>query len=87
VARRRTRLTTVGHVLQELGRQYRRAVNNELPWQDCAAAARVLREMRQQLESNDIEERLAAVEALLAQRQDNARPMPLRGNGHLGARP
>jgi hypothetical protein len=46
VARRRTKLRTVGHVLAELGRQYRRADEGELDWADAAAAARILREIR-----------------------------------------
>lgn len=63
MARRRTKLRTLGHVLAELGRQYRRADAGELDWRDAAAAARILREMRHLLEATDIEQRLARLEA------------------------
>ena len=62
MARRRFKLNTIGHVLVELGRQYRRADAGELTWSDAAAAARILREMRQAMEASDIEARIAALE-------------------------
>jgi hypothetical protein len=66
MARKRTRLRTVGHVLSELGRQYRRADSGELPWPDAAAAARILREMRVTIEGDAFEQRLADLEARVA---------------------
>jgi hypothetical protein len=69
VARRQPRLTSIASVLRELGRQYRRADQGELPWLDCSAAARVLREARHCLEGADIERRLAALERELDQQQ------------------
>lgn len=77
MARRRTRLKTVGHILSELGRQYRRADAGDIDWADAAHAARILREMRHALEASDIEQRLAALEAA-AEADDS----PRRGNGH-----
>jgi hypothetical protein len=65
VARPRIYLKTLGHVLSELGRQYRRADRGELPWQDAAAAGRVLRELRLILEANALEERIVEIETAL----------------------
>jgi hypothetical protein len=62
VARRRIYLKTVGDVLSELARQYRRADRGELPWQDAGAAARILRELRSIMEISDIERRILELE-------------------------
>jgi hypothetical protein len=70
VARRRTRLKTIGHILTELGRHYRRADAGELNWADAAAASRVLREMRHLLETSDIEQRLQRLEEAAASDPD-----------------
>jgi hypothetical protein len=77
VARKRTHLKTLGHVLTELGRQYRRADAGELDWPDAACAARILREMRQVIEGDGFEQRIAALEDALGKQ-------PGRPNG--GAR-
>jgi hypothetical protein len=47
---RRPALVTMRAVLTELARQYRRADRGEMDWQDTAAAARILREIRQAIE-------------------------------------
>ena len=62
MSRKRVHIRTVGHVLQELGRQYRRADLGEMTWQDCAAASRVLRELRTAIEGSELERRVAALE-------------------------
>jgi hypothetical protein len=73
-------------VLRELGRQYRRANDGDLPWPDCAAAARVLREARHCLEGADIERRLTALERTLDQQhRPNGGASIALGKGH--ARP
>ena len=86
MARRRVYLSTVGHILQELGFQYRRADKGEIEWVDAVAAARVLREMRYCIEGDAIEQRLGKLEDLLAERGAKVRP---RANGrhHYEARP
>jgi hypothetical protein len=43
---------------------YRKAARGAITWQDVGAAARVLREIRQCLESSDVELRLARLEAI-----------------------
>jgi hypothetical protein len=78
-------LKTVGHICTELARQYRRADRGELDWQSAAAASRILRELRQTLEGSELEQRIAALEAALAER-DERRPAQINGHG-LGARP
>jgi hypothetical protein len=59
---RRPALVTMGAVLTELARQYRRADRGEMDWQDAAATARILREIRQTIEGSDLEQRIAALE-------------------------
>jgi hypothetical protein len=76
--RRRVNFKTVAHIINELGRQYRRADAGSLEWQDCRAAALVLREMRQAMEGGEIERRIEALEQQLAE----ARGQPLKPNGH-----
>jgi hypothetical protein len=66
LARKRLYLKTIGHVLGELSRQYRRADQGTLDWADAVAAARILREMRACLEGSNLEERIAAIEATLS---------------------
>jgi hypothetical protein len=83
VARRRVYLNTVGHILQELGAQYRRADKGELEWADAVSAARVLREMRFCLETSDIEARIVAIEQLL---QADGRTLPPGRPNGLGVR-
>jgi hypothetical protein len=78
--RQRVHIRTVGHVLQELSRQYRLADSGKLAWQDCAAAGRVLREIRATIEGSEVEQRLDKLEALLAEHR-GARS-PARPNGH-----
>lgn len=80
MARKRVRLKTIGHVLTELGRQYRRADNGELAWQDAAAAARILREMRTTIEGDTFEARISALETLAA--GGSAATSDRRPNGH-----
>jgi hypothetical protein len=81
MARRRIYLRTVGHILTELGHQYRAADQGRLPWQDARAAASILREMRHTLEGGDFETRLQALERQF----DTVKPAP-RVNGQLVGR-
>jgi hypothetical protein len=55
---RRIHLKSIGHVVTEIGRVYRRADAGVMQWQDASAAARILRELRQALEGGDIEARI-----------------------------
>jgi hypothetical protein len=64
-ARRKIRLTTIGGIKGELGRVYRRADAGEMDWQAACCAARLLREIRMILETSDLEERVAQLEARL----------------------
>jgi hypothetical protein len=82
-------LATIGQIVTELGRQYRRADHGAMEWQDARAAAAILREMRQALEGSALEQRLAAIEQALAER----RGKPFKPNGRdshgrpVGSRP
>jgi hypothetical protein len=76
---RRVHLHTVGHVLTELGRQYRRADDGDLGWQDARAAAAILKEIRALIEGDALEQRIAAIERALADAGAIARGKP---NGH-----
>jgi hypothetical protein len=80
---RRVHLHNVGQILQELGRQYRRADVGQLPWCDALAAARILKEMRATLEGSALEARLEVLEKALDI------PRPAGANGHVpaGVRP
>jgi hypothetical protein len=78
---RRFRLRTTGGVLTELARCYRAAWSGTLTWQDAAAAARILREIRNTIEGDDIERRVSALEEQLdgrrgARPNGEARPWP-----------
>lgn len=79
VGTRQTRLRTVGNIKTELGKVYRRADAGLMDWQDACAASRILRELRQLIEGTDLETRIAALEAVVAER--DGRPPPRR-NGH-----
>ncbi len=57
------RLDTVGGVVTELGRVYRKARRGELDVGDATRLAMVLREIRCALEASDIEKRLEELEA------------------------
>ena len=57
------RLASIGGIVSELKRVYRMAHHGEMVWQDAAAAARILRELRVCLESSDLEQRIARLEA------------------------
>jgi hypothetical protein len=81
LSRPRIHIKTVGHVLQELSKQYRRADRGDLDWSAAAAASRVLREIRQTIEGDGFEARLAAMDARL----DEQLPAK-RVNGHASAR-
>jgi hypothetical protein len=59
--------------LSELGRVYREGWAGALTWQDAAAAARILREIRAAIEGGELEQRVARLEAQFA---------PARPNGH-----
>jgi hypothetical protein len=63
LARRRVRLSTIGHILTELARQYRCADLGTIPWADAHCASRILREMRQCIEGSTFEQRISALEA------------------------
>ena len=63
MAKRRPALISIGNVLRELGHVYRAADRGAMLWTDAAAAARILREIRQCLEASDFEARLARLEA------------------------
>jgi hypothetical protein len=41
---RRIHLKSIGHVVTEIGRVYRRADAGVMQWQDASAAARILRD-------------------------------------------
>ncbi len=58
------RLDTVGGVVTELGRVYRKARRGELDVGDATRLAYILREIRCALEASDIEKRLDALERL-----------------------
>jgi hypothetical protein len=64
-----------------LGIIYRLAQIARMPWSDCAAAARVLREIRFCLETSDLEARLAKLEAAAAEADPEA-PWPPATHGH-----
>lgn len=81
LARRRLILKTSGHLLRELGAVYRLAVRERMAWQDARAAAAILAAMRSLMEASGFEERLAALEAALAQR-DHPYPRPNGGGDH-----
>jgi hypothetical protein len=81
VARRRPRLTNIGSVLAELAYVYRKADAGRMAWADCAAASRILREVRHCLEASDIEARLAKLEAAAAEAAPDE-PWPAPANGH-----
>ena len=78
--RKRVHFQTIGHVLTELCRQYRRADRGELPWNDAAAAARILREIRQVIEGSDLTSRIEALEARLPDRHHLPGP---NGSSHV----
>ena len=81
MARQRIYLTTVGHVLTELCRQYRRADKGELDWANCARAAAIPKEIRSMIETSLLEDRVVALERLAGMPN---RPKPVvSGNGHL----
>jgi hypothetical protein len=85
LARKRTHLRTIGHIITELGRVYRQADGGQIPWSDAASASRILREVRQALEGGDLERRLDAVNADLAsvrQMLADAGSLSARPNGH-----
>ena len=79
----RFRLRTVGGVLGELGRLYRAGWTGGMAWQDAAAAARILREIRVTIEGGELEQRIARLEARVAE------AAPAKPNGHTrpGAHP
>ena len=56
------RLDSVGGVVRELGRIYRRARRGELDVGDATRLAMILREIRCALEASDIERRLEMLE-------------------------
>ena len=56
-------LNTVGGVVTELGRIYRKARRCEMELSDATRLAMVLRELRSALEAGDIERRLDELEA------------------------
>jgi hypothetical protein len=72
-------LRTIGGILTELSRVYRAAWSGKLEWQDAGHAARILRELRQTIEGDAIEQRIAALEALAMPEK--------RANGGGAARP
>jgi hypothetical protein len=79
----RFRLGNIGGVTTELKRVYRLAHNGKMTWQDAGCAARVLRELRFCLESNDIEGRIVAIEELM---KANGSGLPRGRPANLGAR-
>jgi hypothetical protein len=85
VTRTRIHLSNIGHILRELGAQYRRADRGELPWSDAAAAARILREMRLCIESSDIEQQIGEIISAMDAAGISI-PKPPRGNGRWESR-
>lgn len=85
MSRIRVHIRTVGHVLSELNRQYRRADRGDLEWTDASHAARILREMRHALEGDALERRIAALEQALAERDGAPPPRHINGNGRYAA--
>jgi hypothetical protein len=73
---RKVKLACIAHVRTELARVYRRADAGIIPWQDATCAARLLRELRVIFESSDLEARVLALEARLAE------GIPPKSNGH-----
>ena len=57
------RLDTVGSVVVELGRVYRKARRGELDVGDATRLAMILREIRCALEVSELEQRLLALES------------------------
>ena len=55
-------LETVGDVVSELGKLYRRATHGQVPSADAARFAGILGELRRTLETGIIERRLEALE-------------------------
>jgi hypothetical protein len=78
VPRRKVHLTNIGHVSRELSRLYNRADRGETAWSDANLASLILTRLRASLEASDLEQRLAAIEQLLAERDRPAH----RTNGH-----
>jgi len=76
-------IRTVGHVLQELSKQYRRAERGELTWHDCAAASRVLREIRQTIEGGELEQRLRRLEEAAGDDPDHDWPSLSGADRHV----
>jgi hypothetical protein len=81
LSRTRVHIKTVGHVLQELSKQYRRADRGEIDWPAAVAAAKVLREIRTTLEGDGFERRITAIERLV----DERLPAGKAANGHGGS--
>jgi hypothetical protein len=75
------RLRDIRGIRRELARCYGEAREGALSWQDAARAASVLQILGRMIEGSDFEERLAALEGAIAERD----AMPVRGNGHAGA--
>ena len=69
------RLNTVGGVVTELGRVYRKARRGEMDMGEAKSLTYVLRELRCALEAGDVERRLEELEAVYP-----SHPW-LRGNG------
>ena len=63
------RLTSVGRVAIELGRLYRQARHGEVETIEAYRLATILSAMAKCLETSAFEERLAAMEAAVAQRE------------------
>jgi hypothetical protein len=83
---KRFRLANIAGVATELKRCYRAAWDGEISWQDAGCAARILREIRITIEGGEIERRIEALEAALAERDGRPRPRP-NGGAHDAARP
>lgn len=69
------RLNTVGGVVTELGRVYRKARRGDMDMSEAKSLTYVLRELRCALEAGDVERRLDELEAV-----HPSKPW-LRGNG------
>ena len=68
------RLTSVGRVAIELGRLYRQARHGEVETIEAYRLATILSAMAKCLETSAFEERLAAMEAAVAQRANQPEP-------------
>jgi hypothetical protein len=84
---KRFRLANIAGVATELKRCYRAAWDGEISWQDAGCAARILRELRFCIESGEIERRIEALEAALADRQGQQPRRPNGGGAYHAARP